>query len=124
LYKTPIYFAIPTIVLAQLGTVEIEASADNPGLDLFSGPWGIEIPEWDMLTSIGPISGTGHLLNWYREDAIVYTDIGILNFDWPAPAPATFQATVVPLPPAIWLFGSGLLGLVGMARRQRSIKNG
>lgn len=30
------------------------------------------------------------------------------------------QAAVVPLPPAIWLFGSGLLGLVGMARRKKA----
>lgn len=28
-------------------------------------------------------------------------------------------ASVVPVPPAIWMFGSGLLGLVGMARREK-----
>ena len=28
--------------------------------------------------------------------------------------------TVVPIPPAIWLFGSGLLGLVGVARRKKA----
>ena len=28
--------------------------------------------------------------------------------------------TVVPVPAAVWLFGSGLLGLVGVARRRRS----
>lgn len=27
-------------------------------------------------------------------------------------------ATVVPIPPALWLFGSGLLGLIGLARRK------
>ena len=27
--------------------------------------------------------------------------------------------TVVPIPPALWIFGSGLLGLVGMARRKK-----
>ena len=27
--------------------------------------------------------------------------------------------TVVPVPPALWLFGSGLLGLVGIARRKK-----
>ena len=32
---------------------------------------------------------------------------------------ATFEA-VVPVPPAIWLFGSGLLGLVGIARRKKA----
>ena len=28
------------------------------------------------------------------------------------------MTTVVPLPPALWLFGSGLLGLIGMARKK------
>jgi hypothetical protein len=27
-------------------------------------------------------------------------------------------AAIVPLPAAVWLFGSGLLGLIGMARRK------
>jgi hypothetical protein len=26
----------------------------------------------------------------------------------------------VPIPPALWLFGSGLLGLVGIARRKKA----
>jgi len=30
------------------------------------------------------------------------------------------NGTVVPLPPALWLFGSGLLGLVGLARRKKA----
>ena len=32
----------------------------------------------------------------------------------------TAQATVVPVPAAVWLFGSGLLGLVGIARRKKA----
>ena len=28
--------------------------------------------------------------------------------------------SIVPIPPAIWLFGSGLLGLIGLARRKKS----
>jgi len=35
-------------------------------------------------------------------------------------ASVTSNFTVVPVPPAVWLFGSGLLGLVGIARRRRS----
>lgn len=31
-----------------------------------------------------------------------------------------FVSTVVPIPAAVWLFGSGLLGLVGMARRRNA----
>lgn len=29
--------------------------------------------------------------------------------------------TVVPIPPAIWLFGSGLIGLIGFARHKQSV---
>jgi hypothetical protein len=32
------------------------------------------------------------------------------------------QQTPVPIPPAVWLFGSGLLGLVGISRRKKSAK--
>ena len=32
--------------------------------------------------------------------------------NWP------FQVTVVPVAPAVWLFGSGLIGLIGIARRK------
>lgn len=32
----------------------------------------------------------------------------------------TFAASAVPVPAAVWLFGSGLLGLIGMARRKQS----
>lgn len=33
-----------------------------------------------------------------------------------------FAAAVVPLPAAVWLFGSGLLGLIGIARQKRAFK--
>jgi hypothetical protein len=35
-------------------------------------------------------------------------------------APFSHDGTYVPVPAAVWLFGSGLLGLVGVARRKRS----
>lgn len=37
----------------------------------------------------------------------------------PARAPfVSFTPTVVPVPAAVWLFGSGLIGLIGLARRK------
>ena len=32
---------------------------------------------------------------------------------------ATFAPSAIPVPAAVWLFGSGLLGLIGVARRKR-----
>lgn len=36
------------------------------------------------------------------------------------PANFTFQSRVVPIPAALWLFGSGLIGLIGIARRKKA----
>ena len=33
---------------------------------------------------------------------------------------ASFDAAVIPVPAAVWLFGSGLVGLVGVARRRKA----
>ena len=34
--------------------------------------------------------------------------------------PASWTMTIVPIPTAVWLFGSGLIGLIGIARRKKS----
>jgi hypothetical protein len=36
----------------------------------------------------------------------------------PVPNPAPVSPNPIPVPPAVWLFGSGLFGLLGMARRK------
>jgi len=70
--------------------------------------------------SIGPVSD-GPLFH----AAGVNSDIGIdLSFDLSAGDSITvatrFEVTPVPAPAAAWLFGSGLLGLVGIARRKKA----
>jgi hypothetical protein len=39
---------------------------------------------------------------------------------WELVGTATPFATVIPVPAAVWLFGSGLIGLVGVARRKKA----
>lgn len=63
--------------------------------------------EFDLLT----LALLGDGLKWdvsYLADAIGTTDIVRLS------------VSQVPIPPAIWLFGSGLIGLIGIARRKKS----
>jgi len=46
--------------------------------------------------------------------------LGVTEID-PATVGDTFSSTtVVPIPAAVWLFGTGLLGLFGMARKKRA----
>lgn len=50
----------------------------------------------------------GELLMLYQDDAVVSN------------AALSLSNNAVPIPAAVWLFGSGLLGLVGIARRKRA----
>lgn len=62
--------------------------------------------EFDLLT----LAVLGDGLSWdvaYLTDAIGSTDIVRLNV-----------VSAVPVPAAVWLFGSGLIGLIGFARRK------
>ena len=36
-------------------------------------------------------------------------------------APGVWAVSAVPIPPALWLFGSGLLGLIGITRRKKEV---
>lgn len=61
--------------------------------------------------NIGPISGDVTWA-WQWDFLIAPGDSVIISKD--------LRMEVVPVPPAIWLFGSGLLGLVGIARRKKT----
>lgn len=71
---------------------------------------------WDVSTDL---SGTIHLASTDPDgDGILGTpmeDGPFIGFSWSFDLTLTPQT--VPVPPALWLFGSGLIGLVGMARR-------
>jgi hypothetical protein len=58
---------------------------------------------------VGPISGDVTWA-WQWDFLIAPGDAVIISKD--------LRMEVVPLPPAVWLFGSGLLGLIGIARKK------
>lgn len=61
-------------------------------------------------------------------DSVTIAGLNSINVDWFAGTPGDYirvltdfsPGAVVPVPAAIWLFGSGLIALVGFARRKRS----
>ena len=71
-----------------------------------------------------PILTDSALLTTYFNDYVITSD-GFLEpaVDFDAFSNAVrdkILTEVVPVPAAVWLFGSGLLGLIGMARRKKS----
>ena len=75
---------------------------------------------YDLSTSIGPVFGTAFDVRQFND---VSTSLGTLNFT-DRTLEGSFQAIVgdvpeVPVPAAAWLFGTALLGFVGMSRRRK-----
>jgi len=78
---------------------------------------------YDLSTPIGPIFGTALSVSQFNN---VSTSLGTLNFT-DSSLEGSFQAIVgdvpnvpeVPVPAAAWLFGTTLLGFVGMSRRRK-----
>ena len=54
------------------------------------------------------------LLEGHYDIRAKYLGQGIMEYTY------AIEVSPVPLPAAIWLFGSGLIGLIGIARRKKS----
>ena len=69
------------------------------GLDLGGGNWLAD-------NSVVSLGANSYQVSFNNAGTVVQVDVSIVQ--------------AVPVPAAVWLFGSGLLGLAGIARRRRS----
>jgi hypothetical protein len=94
-----------SIDISGLGTFDIESatreflsgevvgfSRGPNGDDLYDGPSNIALEGWSMQTAIGPISGSGSLIQW-SENPDIETNGGQLIFDTGS-SDVTFQASL------------------------------
>ena len=103
--------------MLQLGG-ELDVTRYNLGGGLFDPQLGesFDLFAADTITGsfdLVTLAALGDGLGWQLEilpDAIGTTDVVRLNV----------VPSQVPVPPSVWLFGSGLLGLIGIARRRRA----
>ncbi len=58
-----------------------------------------------------------------REDSVSITNLTTITVDWKASTPGDYirvlTVSPVPVPAAVWLFGSGLIALAGISRRKK-----
>jgi hypothetical protein len=93
------------------GTQDVGGSTDLYG----QGPdqAGVALGQTVSLFGITGNGGTGQLQTYYHGDNLSLSSTGTLTI-----SSASAPPPPVPLPAAVWLFGSGLLGLLGVGRRR------
>lgn len=92
------------------------SNAYPDGGDLFAGPRNSAFDSWDMLSSVGPVTGEGYIALSF-EYYPIETDAGLLMFE-ARDTFATFQAIVVPEPGTALLLLCGLLALTPTTQRR------
>jgi hypothetical protein len=63
---------------------------------------------------------TDNGITWVGDISTSPAGTDLLNVTFSDGTVLSVDIKVVPIPPAVWLFGSGLLGLVGIARRRKT----
>ena len=107
------------------GVDDLYVNADGMNFGTISSPLGSysledKADNWLSFQLGDTANGSGHrgfsgISGWgwvnYGDDCVNDTCSHVRASDW------LFTATLVPVPAAVWLFASGLLGLVSVARR-------
>jgi len=106
-------FLTGTRTFVNNDTSTVGFSRAGSSADLFNGPTDAVFGTWDMLGPIGPISGSGRLMQW-AYTPLINTTGGILIFDSDSGVSTTF--TAIPEPATICLLGLGGL----LLRRRKS----
>ncbi|MDX2152709.1 MAG: PEP-CTERM sorting domain-containing protein [Bryobacteraceae bacterium] len=112
----PLTFVSPTRTYVNNTFGAVGFSRGPNSTDLFNGPTGTPFDTWDMLTSIGPIGGSGFTLQWELEDVVV--DAGVLYFS-EGESTAVFQAVTGVPEPGTFGLAMAALGLVWVGVRRR-----
>lgn len=96
-----------------------EASA-NAAIDLWDGGLGYV----DIQAAVDAMSGPGMDDSSFSDanaaGALILTLAGGETFSFDGFIDTFGDAEAVPVPAAVWLFGSGLIGLIGIARRKQA----
>lgn len=75
---------------------------------------------WDVtIVDVGTSGAVWHS-NSFAGYAYLLRADGTRTLDFIAPSHSMYVPTTVPVPAAVWLFGSGLLGLAGLSRRKKT----
>ena len=109
-------------ITAALGSIDWVVNGDF--YDRILVPWGASVcstgASTGLTTAVECIRQAGDSNVAAAVDNSTFLSITQEDFDRNDIRYASFAVSAVPVPAAVWLFGSGLLGLVGVARRKKA----
>jgi len=114
--------------VASGGTLSIGGTVNSLGFlsgTLLTGTlsaFGFPAAGGDPLEFIFNVTGGDAAGLFGSQAGVILTGSGFTSFtsDFSSRSGLANAASIIPIPAAAWLFGSGLLGLVGMARRKKA----
>ncbi|NOQ88375.1 MAG: hypothetical protein GQ550_05570 [Gammaproteobacteria bacterium] len=109
-YPAPVFGTEEKVVLTS--TTIFTTNDGNDHQWTASGGFDMTTPLWDGVTHVGlTLDNTLRAISGSGDSAFIdKSAVGAVGF--------TIETAVIPVPAAIWLFGSGLLGLMGVARKR------
>jgi len=125
-YGQPVYDTNYTVSSSITSTVNVGGFDGDPVDGDGNGIWDTQAVSIDITDIVkGWLSGTANYglemfySNYAQDDAIYLSTMETDTAAYGSVTPyLEVTTTVIPVPAAVWLFGSGLLGLVGIARRR------
>lgn len=103
------------VTFADTGTSYGPAGGPGAVNMLFDYQASVDIP----VTSDWDVTATGNTATVAVNSAVITAGSPVFPNFQPFFTGTLTQAQVIPVPAAVWLMGSGLVGLVGVARRRR-----
>lgn len=114
---TSLTFDYDTKMILSGGLLSGAVAMNNPGsgLELHGHTFELDTGTGFSPFGSGSVSAAAGQLRGYLDSGDFFT----VGFTQVAVGQITTFDSAVPLPSAVWLFGSGLLGLMGLARRKK-----
>ena len=115
IFRKSVYTVLPMFVFAVIGLSPVSSFASTISLpDASNSGVGVGRPD-----HVSPVNPTADKPEFYSR---------LVNTPAMIPASVPYNTlpgsisgeTAVPVPAAVWLFGSGLLGLIGISRRKKT----